>query len=84
MRINKARLTRKQFEALFTGEWEVKVGDRYRVNGKLQTTVEKGWKIFRTEGGAIRSRTWIEIAKALKLQGKSENEVLVKPTDHQT
>jgi len=68
--MHKRRMTRSQFESLFAGSWESKKGDRYRVNGKFQTAVQDGWKIFKkgaNQGFAIRGKTWQEVAEALKL-----------------
>jgi hypothetical protein len=68
--MNRKRLTRRQFESLFAGEWESMHGDRYRRNGRFETAVVDGWKIFKrgsNQGFAIRGKTWHDVAESLKL-----------------
>lgn len=63
----KPRLTRHQFEQLVSGTWTSLSGGRYRSNGKFKTAVQPGWKLFHDGQHVIRARTWLELARGLKL-----------------
>ena len=63
----KKGLTRNQFENLISGDWVERANGRFRQNGDFKTAVEGGWKLFQGKNFTIRGRTWVEIARTLKL-----------------
>ena len=73
------KLTRKQFEALFMGEWEKMRGDRYRMNGRFQTSIINGDKILRVglhgedRPFAVTAKSWTKLASSLQLERISQD-----------
>ena len=64
MRLKK-RLTRHQFEAKISGNWETL--HRRNKNGSFTTWVIKPWKYVSDGKNTLRAKSWIEIARALEL-----------------
>lgn len=64
----KDRMTRREFERHFAGDWAETSGGRYRTNGEFKTWVSAdGWKYIHDGNVGLRSRSWLDLAHELEI-----------------